>query len=156
MEEVNLCGLPVQIVPRTQLKCPCVCVCVFACLLLLLSMMLQWWVWISGMWQRSFFYERRVAHQSQLIRIHKAMELLLLLCAAAAKSAWEALMRAQSAQECRLKVSRHKHCSGWRGATRKVRNRSLPRFIPDFSSQTSILFSTWPIQNIELTCLLEQ
>lgn len=50
------------------------------------------------------FYEQRVAHQTQFIRIHKAMELLLLLCAAA-RSAWEALMRAQSAQECRLKVS---------------------------------------------------
>lgn len=52
------------------------------------------------------------------IRIHKAVELLLLLCAAA-KSAWEALMRARPAQECRLKVSRHKHCSGWGGATSK-------------------------------------
>lgn len=152
MKEVNLCGLPVQIGPRTHLKCPGVCVS----LLLLLSMMLQWWVWMSGMWQRSFYYERRVAHQTQLIRIHKAMELLLLSCAAAARSAWEALMRAQSAQECRLKVSRHKHCSGWRGAPRKVRNRSLPRFIPDFSFQTSILFSMWPMRNIELTCLLEQ
>lgn len=62
------------------------------------------------------FYEQRVAHQTQFIRIHKAMELLLLLCAAA-KSAWEALTRAQSAQECWLKVSRRKHRLGWGGAT---------------------------------------
>lgn len=115
-KEVNLCGLPAQILPRTHLKCPRVCL-----LLLLLSMMLQWWVWISGMWQRCFFfffYEQRVAHQTQLISIHKAPELLLLSCATA-KSAWEALMRAQSAQECRLKVSRHKYCLVWRDATRK-------------------------------------
>lgn len=50
-----------------------------------------------------FCHKQLAAHQTQLIRIYKDMELLLLLCAAA-KSAWEALMRAQSAQECRLKV----------------------------------------------------
>lgn len=150
-KEVNLCGLPAQILPRTHLKCPRVCL-----LLLLLSMMLQWWVWISGMWRRCFFffffffYEQRVAHQTQLIRIHKALELLLLSCATA-KSAWEALMRAQSAQECRLKVSRHKHCSVWRGATRKKSAQpqsagNLPSFFffLDFSSQTLIFSNIWP------------
>lgn len=100
------------------------------------------------------FYEQRVAHQTQFIRIHKAMELLLLLCAAC-KSAWEALMRAQSAQECRLKVSRHKHCSGWGGATSKksakpqsagpVFSLYLPSFFfllfLDFPFQTSVLLN---------------
>lgn len=143
---LNLCGLPVSIVPRTRVRVFC-CYCCWCCSDECESLRCD---------SAAFLWAASRSPNPVFIRIHKAMELLLLLCAAA-KSAREALMRAQPAQECRLKVSRHKRCSGWGGATSKksatpqsagpVFSLYLPSFFfsflffSDFPFQTSVLLN---------------